>query len=185
MAAVLLTTMAANAQNTVGKFTIAPTVGINFSNVSGDVDDNKMKVGAVFGAVAEYGLLEKLGLSAGVLYSMQGYKEEYSSYGSTEKSTTKLNYLNVPILANYYVIKGLAVKAGLQPAFLLSAKNEDYDIKDHCKTFELSIPVGASYEFKNFQLDARYNIPLTKYNDGDGSTKNSVFQLTLGYKIGL
>lgn len=177
MAAVLMTTMAASAQNAVGTFTIAPTVGINFSNVSGDVDDNKMKVGAAFGAVAEYGLLEKLGLSAGVLYSMQGYKEE--------KSSVKLNYLNVPILANYYVIKGLAVKAGLQPAFLLSAKNEDYDIKDHCKTFELSIPVGASYEFKNFQLDARYNIPLTKYNDGDGSTKNSVFQLTLGYKIGL
>lgn len=185
MAAVLMTSMAASAQNEVGKITIAPTVGINFSNMSGDVEGNKMKIGPVFGAVAEYGLMEKLGLSAGVLYSMQGYKGEYSAYGATAKWTTKMDYLNVPILANYYVVNGLAVKAGLQPAFLLSAKNDDKDIKDKCKSFELSIPVGVSYEFSDFVIDARYNIPLTKVNDGDGSMKNSVIQLTVGYKIGL
>ena len=185
MAAVLMTSMAASAQNEVGKITIAPTVGINFSNMSGDVEGNKMKIGPVFGAVAEYGLMEKLGLSAGVLYSMQGYKGEYSAYGATDKWTTKMDYLNVPILANYYVVNGLAVKAGLQPAFLLSAKNDDKDIKDKCKSFELSIPVGVSYEFSDFVIDARYNIPLTKVNDGDGSMKNSVIQLTVGYKIGL
>ena len=185
MAAVLTTSMAASAQNEVGKITIAPTVGINFSNMSGDVEGNKMKIGPVFGAVAEYGLMEKLGVSAGVLYSMQGYKGEHSAYGATDKWTTKMDYLNVPILANYYVVNGLAVKAGLQPAFLLSAKYDDEDFKDKCKSFELSIPVGVSYEFSDFVIDARYNIPLTKVNDGDGSMKNSVIQLTVGYKIGL
>lgn len=179
--------MAASAQNEVGQITVAPTVGLNFSNASGDVEGNKMKIGPVFGAVAEYGLQEKLGVSAGLLFSMQGYKVDYSDdFGNTAKSTIKMNYLNVPILANYYVVKGLAVKAGLQPAFLLSAKQDSEDFKDKCKSFELSIPVGASYEISNFLVDVRYNIPLTKYNDrGSESVKNSVIQLTVGYKIGL
>ena len=49
--------------------------------------------------------------------------------------------------------------------------------------FDLSIPVGVSYEFYNVTLDARYNWGLTKImNEGD-AFYNRVFQLTLGYKF--
>ncbi|MBQ8456986.1 MAG: hypothetical protein IJ540_05230 [Prevotella sp.] len=55
---------------------------------------------------------------------------------------------------------------------------------DGIKSFQFAIPVGASYEYKNFVLDARYNIYLTKiYKDGDG--RHSVFAITLGYKFAL
>ena len=99
----------------------------------------------------------------------------------------KLGYLNIPILANYYVIPGLAIKAGVQPGFLLSAKDEDGDDeKDGMNSFDLSIPIGASYEYKNFVFDARYNFGLTKINKhGSNSHKNSVFMITVGYKFAL
>ena len=49
-----------------------------------------------------------------------------------------------------------------------------------------SIPVGLSYEYANVVLDARYNWGVTKVADlGDNSPKNSVFQITLGYKFDL
>ena len=168
-----------NAQNEVGQISIAPTVGLNISSVT-DWNDTKAKAGLAVGAVAEYGVAEKVGVSAGLMFSMQGcgFKDV--------DDKIKLNYLNIPILANYYVYKGLAVKAGVQPGFLLSAKNGDEDIKDNMKKFDFSIPVGVSYEYMNIVLDARYNIGLTKGNkNGDKSNKNSVFQITLGYKYKL
>jgi hypothetical protein len=112
-------------------------------------------------------------------------------------------------MAQYYVIPGLAIKAGIQPGFLVRAKNKydyenggiaihtDADIKDACNKVDLSIPVGISYEYKSFVLDARYNIGLTKvYKDIDADAaelfgisnktcRNSVFQITLGYKFAL
>jgi hypothetical protein len=98
-----------------------------------------------------------------------------------------MHYLNIPILANYYVVKGLAVKAGIQPGFLVGAKHDGKSFSDDCKKFDFSIPVGLSYEISNIVFDARYNIGLTKTAKGDNveKTKNSVFQFTVGYKFGL
>ena len=56
-----------------------------------------------------------------------------------------------------------------------------------------SIPVGISYEYEDFVIDARYNIGLTDVYKKDNvitnlalkGTKNSVIQLTLGYKFDL
>ena len=49
---------------------------------------------------------------------------------------------------------------------------------------DFSIPVGISYEYNNFVVDGRYNFGVTKIIDGFDS-KNSVFQITLGYKFDL
>ena len=102
-----------------------------------------------------------------------------------------MDYINIPILANFYVAKNFAIKFGIQPAFNVNAKGKEeaygisveYDING-IKSFDFSIPVGVSYEFKNLQLDARYNWGLTKIAD-ESDCKNSVFQITLGYKINL
>ena len=52
--------------------------------------------------------------------------------------------------------------------------------------FDLSVPIGISYDFNNVQLDLRYNAGLTDIlSAGDEGTKNSVFQFTIGYKFGL
>ncbi len=106
-----------------------------------------------------------------------------------------LDYINIPILANFYVAKGFALKAGIQPAFNVSNKvksdgvsvdwNEYMGGTDaEIKTFDFSIPVGASYEISDFVIDARYNFGLTKVAKAFDS-KNSVFQLTVGYKFDL
>lgn len=59
--------------------------------------------------------------------------------------------------------------------------------KDEAKqvnTFDFAIPIGMSYEFNNFILDARYNIGVTKVPKyGDGYT--NVLQLTIDYKFKL
>ena len=62
------------------------------------------------------------------------------------------------------------------------------DFDDAVKSFDFAIPVGLSYEFKRFVLDARYTLGVTKIFDEDKvnlDSKNLTFQLTLGYKFTL
>ena len=187
-AAMMLVSVATFAQNAVGQITIQPKVGLNIANVT-DADDVDARIGLAAGAEFEYGVTDMIGVSAGLVYSMQGYK---FSEGNVD-TTVKLDYLNVPILANVYVAPGLAVKLGVQPGFKLSSKTKiegsgvsiegDSD-DDGVKGFDLAIPVGVSYQYQNIVLDASYNWGVTKVFD-DGDSKNSVFQITLGYKFSL
>lgn len=175
------------AQNEVGQLTIQPKVGVNIANIT-DVNDADPRIGLAAGAEFEYGITDNIGLSAGVLYSMQGAKasEESVDY------TLKLDYLNVPILANFYVAKGLALKLGVQPGFKLSSKvkgeasgvTAELEVEDGVKSVDLSIPVGLSYQYQNIVFDARYNWGVTKIVD-DADSKHSVFQITVGYKFSL
>ena len=175
------------AQNEVGQLTIQPKVGVNIANIT-DSDGADPRIGLAAGAEFEYGLTDNIGLSAGVLYSMQGFK-------TTEDGadcTLKLDYLNVPILANFYVAKGFAVKLGVQPGFKLSSKakfkgsggSKEVEVEDGVKSVDLSIPVGLSYQYQNIVFDARYNWGVTKIVD-DVDSKHSVFQITVGYKFSL
>ena len=196
IAAMMVAAISANAQNEVGQLTLMPKAGINISTITGSGSDKKSKVGLVAGAEFEYGVAQNFDITAGVLYSMEGAKIGDAKFN--------MDYINIPILANYYVVPGLAVKAGIQPAFNVRKKasyngntvniddvmNEVLDwagagVETGVKTFNLSIPVGLSYEYQSFVLDARYNIGVTKLFKNADQGRNSTFAITLGYKFAL
>ncbi len=179
MAVMAVAALTANAQQEAGTFSLQPKVGLNVSKITGD--GTKAKAGFAAGVEGMYQAADKFGVSLGLLYSLQGTKYE------GEDKAYNMHYLNIPILANYYVVKGLAVKAGIQPGFLVGAKHDGKSFSDDCKKFDFAIPVGLSYEISNIVFDARYNIGLTKTAKGDDvkKTKNSVFQFTVGYKFAL
>ena len=190
IAVMLVATLTASAQQDPGTWSIIPKVGFNLANVT-DSEDADMKFGLVAGAEARYQVIEPLALTFGLLYSMQGCKFDGNISGISYDSTSSLDYINIPILANYYVIPGLAIKAGIQPAINVKHKNkieytghtEEGNIENF-NTIDLAIPLGLSYEFGDFIVDARYNLGLTKLVDSkESSSKNSVFQFTFGYKI--
>ena len=189
--------------------------------------DGNIRAGFAAGVDVNYQISKHIALSTGLFYSLQGSARNYSfkigslegisnyyvnghRVGSTpfelkDKSKLSLSYLQIPILANVYLFKGFAVKAGVQPAFLLSAKDKTdisstvkntkttTDVKEYFNTFDFSIPVGVSYEFTNgLMIDARYNIGVTDvvksgttFAKSGKSGKNSVIQISLGYKFKL
>ena len=186
MAAVMLSSVGAFAQHAVGSFTLQPKVGINIANITNNGDYGKARVDFAGGLEGEYQATDIFSLSAGLMYSRQGYKTKDNVAGLSGKDW-KPSYLNVPVLANVYVVPGLAVKLGVQPGFMVDKDKDGY--KGEVNTFDLSIPVGLSYEYNNFVLDGRYNWGVTKINKhsmkGVDDTRNSVFQITLGYKFSL
>lgn len=185
MAVVMLASVASYAQQAVGTFTLQPKIGMNVASLT-KCDGCDPRIGLAAGVEAEYQATDIFSVSAGLIYSMQGNKAKEE--GVT--LTTKLDYINIPILANVYVTKGLAVKLGVQPAFNVSDKQKlsgkaSVEAEDvGAESFDFSIPVGLSYEYNNVVFDARYNFGVTNIADG-GDSKNSVFQFTLGYKFAL
>ena len=161
--------------------------GLNLTGVS-NFEHSQTKTGFVVGAFADYRFTDHFALSADVLYSRQGV-----SFGKEEDVRTKerLNYLNVPILANYYIVGGLAVKAGIQPGFLLNskavAKQDGNTVKSDIEGLsgaDFSIPVGVSYDCPcGIILEARYNIGVSNIASEGGSSRNSVFSIMVGYRF--
>lgn len=176
-AVVMLASVASYAQQAVGSFTLQPKIGMNVASLT-KCDGCDPRIGLAAGVEAEYQATDIFSVSAGLIYSMQGNKAKEE--GVT--LTTKLDYINIPILANVYVTKGLAVKLGVQPAFNVSDKQKlsggkaSVEAEDvGAESFDFSIPVGLSYEYNNVVFDARYNFGVTNIADG-GDSKNSVFQ---------
>lgn len=183
--------MTASAQNTLrdkGSFTLQPKAGVGIGTISGSWttiggEKDKARIGFVAGLEGEYYAADWFGLAVGLNYAQQGFKFEAEDY----KETTKLDYLNVPIVGNFYVAKGLALKTGFQFGFLMNAKLDSQDIKDLCNKVNFAIPIGVSYEIENVVLDLRYNIGLNKTNKADNGNKarTDLIQITLGYKFNL
>jgi len=227
MAVAAFMATAANAQFEKGTWSLQPYVGGVISSMTNagsfDIDDGielkkRMRVGYIIGGEAEYQFAKKFSVAAGLNYTSQGcgWKDiDYFDGGAKIKIKDQsdiLGYIKIPIVANYYIFKGFAVKAGVQFGFMVYSRfyahgEADYDLfgdgvkravdlygtvdmKDQYKKFDVSIPVGVSYQFKvPIVIDARYQIGLTKLNkysyDGIKDSKNSVFTLTVGYKFDL
>lgn len=191
----LFMAVGAQAQAEEGDVSLQVRVGMNVSSMT---DYNRAKFGYAFGMEMEYMMTDWLGLSAALLYSDQGGKDKTDGI----RETLDIDFANVPVMLNCYVLPGLAVKAGLQPSFrtkatvrtdgasvdldwFLSTLSKAVGETVEMRKFMLSVPVGLSYEYKHFVIDARYNIGVTPIMKGGDNWHNSVFQLTLGYKFPL
>lgn len=181
--------MTASAQNTnreVGAFTLQPKVGLTIGSFSGEYVtvggkvDTKKRVGFTAGLEGEIYATNWLGIALGLNYAQQGWK-----FGDVK---CKYDYLNVPLVADFYVARGLALKTGVQLGFLMNAKWDDLNVKDDCNKTNFSIPIGISYEFSNVVLDLRYNVALSKVNKNATDNykyRSDLVQITIGYKFEL
>lgn len=171
--------------------------------------DIKNKVGFTIGAEGQYQFTSVVGLSFGAFYTQEGAayntKGFYSDSNDVKVNINddlkiNLNCITLPVLANVYVWKGLALKAGLQPEFAVGKKTKgDVTIEfqgqtshlgssdANIKSFSLSLPMGISYEYKHVVADLRYSIGLTNLqknrDSGVDGGHNRVLTFTLGYKF--
>ena len=186
MAVMCLTASAQNHRRDGGAITVQPMIGLSVGTWRGETSgttstSNDARVGLAIGAEGEYYTsTDWLSISAAVKYEQLGWKFK-------DVDAAKVDYINIPVMANFYVAKGFALKVGLQPGFLVNAKYDGRDIKDNCKTFNLAIPVGLSYEFKNgITLDLRGGYSLTRLDKNGGSDYKDYCDggsLTIGYKF--
>lgn len=181
-----------------------PKAGVNIANISGkDANDNKMLIGFHVGAFAEIKFNDKFAIQPEILYSSQGYKSEAlrgSVHGGLwiTDSNAKIDYINIPIMAKYYIVSKVAIEVGPYVGFLVSAEEKTTvvskgsspivgNLKEQTSTVDFGIGAGASFNLDNgFFIGARYNLGLSdirKNNDSGEAIKNAVIQVSVGYKF--
>ena len=185
-----------NAQNVnTEALQLGVRAGLNMANLNGDIPagiKTKSLTGFHVGLFTEFPVAPKFSVQPEVIYSEQGAKLESSIEGINTSADMKLQYINVPILAKYYIADGFNLQAGPQIGFLTGAKikgdGDEIDIKDDLKGTDFGLLLGAGYKMPmGLTIDARYNLGFSNiYDDNeldDIKLKNGVFQVGLGYQF--
>jgi len=148
------------------------------------------RLGLYAGIMGEIPIInELLSIQGEVLYSEQGFERIYKISGEELTAEYHINYINIPILAKYYLVKGFSIEGGPQFGFLISDKintpfsREETPIPDKIKSFDLSIALGTSFEFDGgLFINMRYTHGFNNVID-EIDSKNTTFQIGLGYKF--
>lgn len=195
----LILVVQTNAQE--GDIQFGAKAGLNFATLSGDLEDTKSRTSFHLGGMAEIPLTDKLSIQPELLFSSQGAK--------IDDASLIFNYLNIPVMAKYYVTDELSLEAGPQIGYLLSANlksetsddngpqpntsdgrssvkaSEKVDVKDDVKSIDFGLNIGLGYKMVNgLNFGARYNLGLSNANNfenGSQEFRNGVFQLSIGY----
>lgn len=166
--------------------------GLNLSTFTGDAFTGfDTRASFHIGALVELPLSEKFSIQPELLYSEKGSDlDDFFLF----QFKANLNYIEIPVMAKYYVIEGLSIELGPVASILVKAEGSDKgvvkDVSDLYKTFDFGIGVGASYRLpmdvffslrfvKGF-LDANERDSLDDYNS-DFKVQNAVFQISAGY----
>ncbi len=194
--------VAATTMSVAQEFDFGVQTGLNLATLTGDQDgDTNYRNGINVGVTAEYMFSDSFALFTGAIYSQQGFENESTVFGTEVDTKLKLDYINVPVLAKFYLgDSGFSIDAGPQVGFLV---NDDVEIESNdgsvefeagdAETIDLSIGGGLSYKFlegttlEGLSIGARYMRGFTNiYEDNDtfsDDLNNSVISINVGYRF--
>ncbi len=166
--------------------------GINYATVTkGDATiypDGKLGIYAgIFGEIPIVNDL--LSIQGELLYSRQGFERRHKTSEAEYIAEYKFDYINLPILAKYYIVKGFSLEAGPQLGFKINDKidtpfsTEEHTIPQEIESFDISLAAGTSFQFdEGLFISLRYTHGL-KDVIKETEAKNTAIQVGLGYKF--
>ena len=204
---ILLVTFASNAWS-IGLLTKGVKVGIGISSLSispeADNTTYSSNMAIMFGGFVRTDIIPMLAIQPELLIVIgKGQKSETEVSGQTSEVTTKINYLEIPVLFKYKIpvvgVKptiylgpalGIKIGASTDPEF----KDADGKIVDpKIKSTDLGFAFGADLQMPmGLLFDLRYTLGLTNIDDSeepdpeppnyeDPSFKNGNISIMVGY----
>jgi hypothetical protein len=159
--------------------------GINAASVNvSPGQDLDSKIGLHLGGLAHIHISRHFAIQPELIFSMQGGKD-----AGNDDVKLKLNYINVPVLAQYMFKDGFRLQTGPQIGFLVGSElkvdDVEIDVDDAYNSIDFSWALGAGYLFKSgFGIDARYNLGISDITESESNkAKNSVFQVGIFYQF--
>ena len=186
-----------------------PRLGLGVSSLPGA--GGAPELGVVAGGFFEVYVAKNIGLSFDITFQHRGGNNVHHAemVNVTDESGNvtgqvlnsgkynyNLNYITTDYLIHWYPwpYRPVSFYSGLQLSKLASAncrrKGGSKDkIHDELFEGEISIPVGATYEWKQWEFDARYDISLRKLSKTHkarqilGNAHDMMLALTVAYRI--
>lgn len=167
--------------------------GMNYATITkGDFNEGPdARTSFYAGATAEIPLIDNsFSIQPEVIYSRQGFERNYTLLGSDYKAEYQLDYINIPVLAKLYIVKGFSIEAGPQFGFKINEKidldtndGEEGNDLDEVNNFDMSFAAGLTFQFDGgLFINGRYNHSFNEVIK-DSDAKNLVIQFGLGYKF--
>jgi hypothetical protein len=158
--------------------------GINFTNISNHTGADR--VSGNVGVFVHAQLNNNWCIQPELLYSGQGRR-----FDSQEgEGTVALNYIQLPVMLQYFPVKGFYLEAGPQVGLLTNASSKmDNGTKDNrnddYKKADVTLNVGAGVNAtRRIGIFARYGFGLTDITKYDNEThRNMVGQVGVSLKL--
>ncbi|WBA41112.1 porin family protein [Hymenobacter canadensis] len=193
--------------------------GVNVSDWSGDAVQSvmdlagytnggvtkEMKTGFHAGLYATLPIAPGFSIEPGVLYSEKGARlvgtlpfEQLDFLNARVTATSRMAYLDVPVLAKINVTPGFYIFAGPQASFLLSnevrveagalgfdAFQQDFDIKDQFRPVDFSVTGGLGYQHSSgIGVSAGYDYGLSSLDKNNRfDAQNRVIKASVNYSF--
>jgi hypothetical protein len=178
MAMATVMTIAGFAQGRNAEFGIK--AGVNLADYNDAVSGASTRTGYHVGLLAHIHLSPNWALQPEVVYSTQG-----AEFGNAKE---KVDYINIPVLAQYMFRGGFRLQTGPQIGILTSAKstsgNTETSIRNGFNSTDFGWTFGIGYlSSSRLGFDARYNLGISDITKGGGDVNNRVLQLGLFYQF--
>lgn len=170
------------------KVSVGVKAGADLHKMDGKSFDEEFKFGYHLGGFVEI-KVKKIGVQPEIYFSQVNAKQgkDFSSIFNTNGITkTKLSYLNIPILANFYFNQNVALQLGPQFSALVNENaTGPANVKDAFKKGDFSAVGGLQIKISRFRVFGRYVIGLNNLNDVSSSEKwkSQTVHLGVGYAI--
>jgi hypothetical protein len=157
--------------------------GVNIASLTGDdTDDLDGRTSFHVGGAVNIPVSELFAVQPEVVYSAQGFT--LSEEGMD--ITGKLDYINVPILADFTLAEGFSLQGGPQVGFNITKEFEADGVSVEIEDVESVIfeaAVGAQYRLPiGLFFQARYVFGISNASsDSDFDIKNSVASVSAGW----
>jgi len=157
--------------------------------------DNKSVLGAILGITAEIPVADVFYIQPELLFSQSGGSNSYTVGTAYTKSTYKINYLELPVLAKLkfgnkdesgvgihvaagpwlgYALKGNSNTKTTVGEMVIFEQDRDYsfDDQDNAERINYGLIAAAGISFGHMVLDLRYNFGLNNLLDKDANNGN-------------
>lgn len=171
--------------------------GMNVANMSGDsLSGTEGLAGVAVGAYASIGLLPNIAVQPEILFSQKGCKETGEILGTAYEATSRINYLEIPVLAKIsfgaivkpYVLAGpyFSTMMGATGEATIGGISASVDISDLFKSSDMGLTFGAGVQTPiKLSVEARYSMGLGSIDNiaPDENVKNSNVSLLIGFAL--
>ena len=133
---------------------------------------------------------ERFGIIASLLYGRKGYTGTIAWPTGIADATWKLHYLNLPVVADFRLWKGLYLQGGAEAGWLIDAqvdsRGESFDPRNafsNINELDFGLVGGLEYRFpKGFFIGARYIFGIAPLQRFDAVSYNRATQVSMGYR---
>lgn len=168
-----------------GTIEITPKIGYSTFSENNEGEATDFNSGVAFGVTGDYYFNNRWSLRSGLAFDKMGGEYVLDGY----KLEDKLNYLSIPINANWHFgsTRKWNLNFGLSPSFLLSAKVNDEKLPSEAiESFQLGLTFGLGYKIEvnekfGILIDYQYFGGLTNINK---ATNDNITNNGGGFNVG-